>query len=75
MVGAIEQETSATGDRAKLTNNQPVMVNGIMVKNIFLLKINRVIYKVVIHGVVAHDDAGVGNNIFKYTVSRSFDRG
>ena len=48
MVGAIEQETSATGDRAKLTDNQPVMVNRIMVKNIILLKINRIIYKVVI---------------------------
>lgn len=65
MVGAIEQETSATGDRAKLTDNQPVMVNRIMVKNIILLKINRIIYKVVIHGVVAHNDAGIDNNIFQ----------
>ena len=41
------------------------MVNGIMIKNIILLKINRIVYKVVIHGVVAHDDAGISNDIFQ----------
>ena len=65
MVGAVEQKTSATGNRTKFADNQLVMVNGIMIKNIILLKINRIVYKVVIHGVVPHDDAGISNDIFQ----------
>lgn len=41
MVGTVEQETCAAGNGAKFANNQPIMVNGIMVKNIIPLEINR----------------------------------
>ena len=41
------------------------MVNRIMIKNVILFKINGVIYKIVIHGIISHNNIGVGNDIFQ----------
>ena len=65
MIGAVEQKANSAGNGAELTDNQPFMVNGIMVENIIFLEIHRIIHKVVIYGVVAHGDAGIGNDIFQ----------
>ena len=48
MVGAVKKEAGTTGDGAELSDNQPVMIDWIMVQYIVLLKISGIIYKIVI---------------------------
>ena len=63
MVGAVEEELCPTGDGAELADYQPVVVDGIVIQHIVLLKVNGVMDKVIIHGVVSHKDAGTRHDL------------
>ena len=58
MVRAGKNEFGAAGDGTELPDHQSIPVDGVVIENIVLLKIQRVVYKVVVHGVSAHRDAG-----------------
>lgn len=65
MVGAVKKEAGTTGDGAELSDNQPVMIDWIMVQYIVLLKISGIICKIVIHGIISHDNTGISDYIFQ----------
>ncbi|MPM57588.1 hypothetical protein SDC9_104410 [bioreactor metagenome] len=56
VVGGIENELCAGGDRAVFAEDQRVMVDRIMVEHAIFDKIPRVVRKIVIHGEVADPD-------------------
>ena len=65
MIGAGEQKLCPAGDGAKFPDHKLVVVDGIVVQYIVLLKISGIIYKIVIHGIISHDNAGVSDYIFQ----------
>jgi hypothetical protein len=64
MIGAGKQKMSAAGNGTKLPNHQPVMVDGIVIQHVIFLKIYRVIYKIVVNGVIANLNIGGCDNYF-----------
>ena len=63
MVRAVEQEFGAAGDGTELPDDQPVVVDRVMVQHIVLLKFRWVIDKVIVHRVVANLNAGFGDHM------------
>lgn len=59
MIGAVEKEFRPAGNRAEPPDDQPFVVNRIMVQYIVLLKESRIGYEIVVNGVVANLDGGV----------------
>lgn len=59
MIGAIEKEFRPTGNGAEPPNNQPLMVNRIMVQYIILREKPRIGHEVVVNGVIANFDGRV----------------
>ena len=43
MVCAVEKKLRAAGYRAELADNQPVVIDGVMIENVVLLELRRVV--------------------------------
>ena len=65
MVGAGEQELDAAGKGAEFADDQPVVVDGIVVKDVVLFKQAGVVYKIIVHSKVPDGDVGVGDGGFQ----------
>lgn len=65
MVGAGEKEFDTARKGTKFADDQAVMVDGVVVKNIVLFKLAGVVYKIIVHGKVPDGDAGVGDGGFQ----------
>ena len=65
MIGAGEQKLCAAGDGTKFADYKPIMVDWIVVQHIVLFKLPWVVDKVVVHGEVSNNDAGVFHNTFQ----------
>ena len=73
MVGAVEQEPGPAGDGAEPADHQPVLVDGIVIQHIVFFKVNRVINKVVVYGIVPDNNTGIFHGMLEInclTVSR-----
>ncbi len=65
MVGAVEQKLRPAGDGAELADDQPLVVDGIVVEHVVFLKVPGVVDEVVVHGVIPHDDGGIGHHVLQ----------
>ena len=54
MIRTIEKKLSSTSYRTEFPYDQPVSIDRIMIQNIVLLKLNRIIYKIIVYGVVTN---------------------
>ncbi len=65
VVGAGEQEFRAAGDGAEFADDQPVLVDRVVVEDVVLLEGPGIVAEVVVHGKVAHLNGGVGDDVFR----------
>ena len=65
MVGAVEQELGSAGDGAELADDQPLVVDRVVVEDVVALKIPGIVDKIVIDGVVPHRNGGVVHHILQ----------
>lgn len=62
MVGTVKKKLCPTGNRTEFTDYQAVLVDRIMIEDIILLKLSRVIYKVIVYGVITNYDIRIVDN-------------
>lgn len=65
MVGAVEQEPHAAGQRTELSDNQPVAVHGIVVQHVVALETDGVGRKIVIYRIFPDFDVGVADDLLQ----------
>ena len=54
MIGTVEQEFCPAGNGAEGADDQPVMIDRILIEHVVFLKIPRIMHKIVIHCVSPH---------------------
>ena len=64
MVGAVEKEFCSAGDGAEFSNDQFILVDGIVIQDIVFFELSWVSDKIVIDCIVAHDNIGIADDIF-----------
>lgn len=62
MVGTVKKKLCPTGNRTEFADYQAVLVDRIMIEDIILLKLSRVIYKVIVNGVITNYDIRIVDN-------------
>lgn len=55
----LNREPGPAGDGTELADHQPVLVDGIVIQHIVFFKVNRVINKVVVYGIVPDNNTGM----------------
>ncbi len=66
MIGAVKNEFGPTGNRTKLTDDQFVLIYGVVIQDILFFKFGG-IFKIVIESKVSYNNIGVLDNIFEIT--------
>ena len=65
MVGAVEQELRAAGDGAEFADDQPVVVNGVVVEDVAARKVPGVVDKIVVYRKFADVDPRFVHHVFQ----------
>ena len=64
MVGAVEKEFCSAGDGAEFSNDQFILVDGIVIEDIVFFKLSWVSDKIVINRVIACCNVGILDDVF-----------
>lgn len=62
MVGTVKKKLYPTGNGTELSDNQAVLIDRIMIENIILLKLSRVIYKIIVYGIITNYNIRIVDN-------------
>lgn len=65
MIGPVQDEDGSAGDGAEFPDDQPVVVHGVVVKDVVVLKRAGIVAEIIVDGEVAHLDAGAGDHVFE----------
>lgn len=61
VIGAVEQEFSAAGDRTELADNEPFAMDRIVIQHVISLEIARIVYEIVVNRIVADLDRRIAD--------------
>ena len=62
MVGTVKKKLCPTGNGTEFSDNQAVLIDRIMIENIILLKLGRVIYKIIVYGIITNYNIRIIDN-------------
>ena len=54
MIGTVEQNLRTASNGTEFTNNQPLLMDGVMIQHIVFLEQQRVSYKIIINSIVTN---------------------
>lgn len=75
MIGTVEQKFRTASNGTEFTNNQPLLMDGVMIQHIVFLEQQRVSYKIIINSIVTNLYSRILTTALRYTVCLSPVRG